>query len=405
VQTAADHIPSIALLSAAAGSAQVNSGPSSLLVGGKSMLQLQIDALAALGVARFLVEVDAVTGALLQILDANRKAGRAVEFVRSGADVNRTLQPNDRLWVQAENLYVAPTLLKGLAFQKSPFVVTMDGRDENEPFERIDINTRWAGIAFVDAAMLRMFDSLPEGWSMTSSVLRQALQDQTRRLPLPQKAVHAGDIRIVGSPGGVNAINSKILAERLGNTEGLVESKVLTPLAIATAPMIWRLPNGPRVVSVAKVASAGLALGLALFDLDIAALALGLTSIMLNAIEAATTERDDSFFASRVVPIFSWILLGLAAMIVPATETGYLGEGTLSVVMVVGLTLLAIKIELPRWAGYWLKSPALIALLGLLLSNIIGFADLMQWTSLGQLGVLVAAAWAGKAAEKKDQQA
>lgn len=395
-----NNIPKIALLSSAAASDDAVAGQAHDAVGGQSLLEYQISLLARLGVSRFYVEVDNVTGSLLGLADKSRNKGRQVEFVRSGLDVQRSLQPDDRLWVQSEALYVAPVLLKQLLKRPGTFVATLDGRDENNAFERIDLNTRWAGIAVVSAATISALHSLPEGWSMTSSLLRQALQDKVAFCPLHQQNVQNGQIRIVQSAEDIGILNRQILIDRTGDRGGFIETTVIGPLAARVAPLIWRTAYGAKVVRGASVIMAVSAVGVGAYGWYMAAIGAAMVAIILNILRDTVVEPDDNAVFSRAVPIVTWILLGIAALVTAWTDMRYSSDGMFAVVNVVGLAMLAQKLTLPIWAERVLKSPALLSVLALVATPVGGFAQAMQWIGIAQLGALMVAKWRGNIRKK-----
>lgn len=393
--------PVIALLSAA--TVAENGGPAEMVgfVGGQSLLELQIGNLATCGVGRFIVEVEHVTGALLQIADRNRKMGRSIDFIRSAADVHRLLQPDDRLWIQSDSLHIAPPILQQLLARPDAFIGTLDGRDENAAFERIDLNTRWAGLAMVDAATINALGDLPEGWSMTSSVLRQALQDKVALVRLAQQHIQAKDIRMVNSVHDVGDLNRTILQGRVSDAGGFVETRILIPIAAQIAPSIWHSSLAKTILNGSGIAFAFGALAMAVLGFGIAAISLGLVAIALNILRAIVIDVQAGTALSKSVPFVMWALLAMTVLITARLDGRSTSDGSFAGVAVVGLALLSHKMVLPIWAVRIMKSPALLAIMSLVTTPLIGFTAAMQWIAVSQLGVLVAATWAGNIRKKK----
>ncbi len=403
-----NSIPDTALLSAALATVDANitgAEISSSTVGGQSLLEHQIGLLGRLGVSRFLIEVEHVTGALLHLADTNSKTGRSVEFVRSGSDVQRLMHAGDRLWVQAEAVYVAPDLLKQMLSRAGAFLVTLDGRDENVAFERIDLNTRWAGVAVVEAQTVVALQNLPEGWSMTSSILRQALQDKVSFNALNQKNVQNGDVRLVRSAEDFSALNQEILVGRIDQSGGFLETRILAPIAARIAPSVWRLSSGTALVKGASIILAASSLGLGVTGFVPAAIVAAMIAIALNILGATVADRNNSTSLSRLTPPTVWTLLGLSTLATARTDMSYSSDGIFAALTVVGLALLAQKLILPVWARQTLKSPALIVLLLLIASPIAGFTQALQWIGIAQLGAMIFAKWVANDWEKKAKQA
>ncbi len=391
--------PDVALLSAALATGDASGATpemTSNALGGQSLLEHQIRQLGHLGVSRFLVEVDHVTGALLHLADSNSKNGRSVEFVRSGSDIQRLLQPSDRMWVQSEAVYVAPNLLKQMLSHAGAFIVTLDGRDENEAFERIDLNTRWAGVALLEAQTAVSLQNLPEGWSMTSSILRQALQDKVGFYALNQQYIQEGKLRLVRSVQDFSTLNREILVGRIDQSGGFLETRILAPIAARIAPTVWGISAGPVLVSGASIISAASSLGLGAMGFIPAAIVAAMIAIVLNILGATVADRNDSTPLSRLAPMAVWALLGISTLAAARADMSYSSDGIFAALIVVGLAVLAQKLVLPVWGRQTLKSPALIAILSLIASPITGFPQALQWIGIAQLSAMIIASWTAK---------
>ncbi len=389
-------IPDVALLSAALATGDANVAAPEITnstLGGQSLLEHQIGQLGRLGVSRFLVEVDHVTGALLHLADSNSKNGRSVEFVRSGSDIQRLLHPSDRLWVQSEAVYVAPDLLKQMLNSAGALIVTLDGRDENEAFERIDLNTRWAGVALLEAQTAFSLQNLPEGWSMTSSILRQALQDKVGFYALNQQYIQEGKLRLVRSVQDFSTLNREILVGRINQSGGFLETRMLAPIAARIAPSVWGISAGPALVSGASIISAASSLALGATGFIPAAIVAAIVAIVLNILGATVADRNDSTPLSRLAPLAVWVLLGFSTLATARLDMSYSSDGIFAALIVVGLAVLAQKLVLPAWARQVLKSPALITILMLIASPVVGFTQALQWIGIAQLAAMIASLW------------
>jgi hypothetical protein len=100
------------------------------------------------------------------------------------------------------------------------------------------------------------------------------------------------------------------------------------------------------------------------------------------------------------VPVATWILLGLGAVVTARTDMSYSSDGMFAVINVIGLAMLAQKLKLPIWAEKVLKSPALLAVLALVATPVGGFGQAMQCIGIGQLGGLIVAKWRGNIRKK-----
>jgi len=241
---------SVALLSVTGGDVSAahasTDKPNTALAGG-SLVDYQIKTLFRAGISRFLVEVENMDGAMLALADQWRQKNVLVDFVRTGADIQRYLKLDDRIWVQSGQLYVQPDFVETLSKSTDNFVATVDGRDENSLFERIDLNTRWAGISIVGASTIATLKDLPEDWSIISSLLRQAILAKVPLRLLSQQHVNNGTLNIVQGPQDFVQLNKQILRRRVLSQPGFVEARVLGPVSAKLVPSYGKV--WPRLSS------------------------------------------------------------------------------------------------------------------------------------------------------------
>lgn len=395
----------IALLSAANATDDLSAGLAMALAGGEPLLAHQISALRNQGITRFLIEVDSVSGALLTLADKFKRSGCSVDFVRSASDLQPFLRLNESLLVQSEALYLSSDLLDNLLAESAPFIATLDGRDENAAFERMDLNTRWAGLAIIGASTVSSLGALPEGWSITSSLLRQAMQDRVRLVPLPQQHVQTGRLRLISTANDADQLSQQILLGRGRRHNGFVETKIFGPLAARLAPYVWRSPSGPNLVDISTVAFGSASLGLAVIGWNISAISTAILAIFLNILRSTTRDTARNVGLSKFVEPIIWGVLGIGAITAAHGDYSYSSDGIFAAITMTGLALLAQQLNLPQWGRYALKSPALLALALLAATPIAGFALAAQWISITQLAALILAKWAHKLPAKKAGQA
>ncbi|MEP7349006.1 MAG: hypothetical protein ABI668_03540 [Sphingorhabdus sp.] len=384
----------VALLSAASVTeGGTDSNIALAVVGGDPLLAHQITALRHVGIKAFLIEVDHVPGALLTLADKVRRDGCSVEFVRSVDDLKKQIRTSQLLLIQAEGLFAAPEFLASVLEGPDPFVATVDGRDENEPFERMDLNTRWAGLAVLNAATVASLEPLPDGWSISSSLLRQAMRDAVPNRLIKQSNIQHGFLLKISSADDTEQLTRRILANRAGRERGFIESRLFGPIVTRIAPLIWRSPSGGVLLDGFMLGASAASFALAAFNWHIAAICGAFLAVFLNSVrQAASSSGFEQGLARWITPLMWTLLAGAVVWGARATslETfdGFFTAGTL-----IGLTILARHLKLPVWAERLLRSPALIAGLMLVLTPWVGFATAAKCVSLGQLLLLIVAKW------------
>lgn len=397
----------VALLSAASiGDAGKGGNEGALQrIAGQSLLGCQMLALKASGVSKFLIEVDNVPGELLHLADTIRHHGAAVDFVRSTIDLRKFLKPEGRLLIQAEAHYFSTAAIGELMLQLAPFVAVVDGRDDNAAFERIDLNTRWVGFAVLDAPMALSMDELPPGWSITSSLLRHAIQNNVRLQKVAQADLQRGEIARVASPADADKIVGRMLSDRTERSPGFIERILFGNIAKRIAPTIWDAHNGAIAVGVTRFISAFASIGFAAMGWSIAAALGALFTLFMHSIYGVVQCLNESGARQNWQNKLLWLSLVASFFIVAWTNADY-GSDTLAFVTVVtGLALLGQKMNLPRWAAGVLQSPALLAA-ALLLSAILSeFSVGTKILALTQLAALVAALYLPRSTGKNRNHA
>ena len=379
-----------AILSAVIGN---EAGYPSISAAGQPILAHQIAALRSAGVSKFLIEVDSVPGTLLAMADRLMQSGCTVDFVRSINDVRDKLGNSELVIIQAEGVYVEPDLLLDLLRQGGTFTVTVDGRDENEAFERMDLNTRWAGLAVVSVQTVTSIGELPDGWSMTSSLLRQAMQDGVVQRALKQSELQAGRLRRILSVADAENLATELMAKRAGKEPGLIEAQLLTPFAAKIASSLWHNRSRTVYSDAITLFLGALSLGLAGAGWTFAAAGSAMAGIFGNSVRLALGNHEAAGGLSRWVEPVMWVLLGTALILAASGDDYQISDGVFAGGVVVGLAVLARHLRLPEWARKSIQSPALIALLLLLIAPIAGAATAAKSLAGLQLFLLIVAKW------------
>ncbi len=380
----------VALLSAASAS---EGGAALPNAGEQSVLAHQIAALRSVGVRKFLIEVENVSGALLAMADRLTKAGNSVDFIRLAPDLQTKLHGSDILIVLAEGTYIAPKLLATLLEHSGAFISTVDGRTENAAFERMDLNTRWAGLGVIPINSVAKIGALPEGWSITSSLLRQAMQDNVSQLPLKQSYLQDGDLRRIDLAADAEKLTSEIMARRAAREPGFVEARIFAPVATRLAKILW--PISARIaLSDGATLLLGAASGaLAGFGFVTGAAVAAIAAMLANAVRLALGNAEQNQRGLDFVETVLWLLLAFALILATSTDVFQSSEGLFAGSVVAGLALLARQLRLPDWAKKTLQSPALIVLSVMLTHSISGIATAAKAVAIVQLLLLIVAKW------------
>ena len=398
------NFPTIALLTVACDNdsgqgAASGAGRSDLA--GISLIEYQIMTLARAGIQRFLIEVENIDGVLIALADRCASRKLTVDFVRTGGDILRDVNADDRVWVQSGQLYVQLGLVETLLKSAENFIATIDGRDENRAFERIDINTRWAGVSVVGYDTIAMLRDLPEDWSIISSLLRQALLAKVPFRPLSQQHVHNGTLTVLTGAQDFSELNRQILRRRVASRAGFIEGQLFGPILARLVPLIWQSATAVTATKFAAPLIALAAIVLGLGNLVTAATVAAFLSIAANTLRLAVTDDADGSDHIQILSIVTWTLIILAMFGSAYVATSHHSSGLFAAFAVASLAYLTHKMVMPRWAKQMLHSPAALALYAIIGAATVGITIILQWIMVFQLSVLMIASMMRDAEGKK----
>ena len=283
----------------------------------------------------------------------------------------------------------SPMLLELVLDERKPVIATVDGREENENFERMDLNTRWSGLALLDLRSVAALQDLPDGWSLGSSLLRQAMQSAVPMRLLRQGYVQKGDLRKIGSKDDAAQLTRQLLSRRIESEEGLVEGSLFGPAAATMAPRIWQSSSGALVLDAAAFGSAALSVASIFPKWTIASIAFGVIALMFNSARHVVNQVSPKKHVSTLANYAFWGILVAALFAVHWSPAVRPLDNIFAPAILAGLAISARSIALKGWTKRVLRSPALIASLLLGLTPVIGISSAVKAVSLAQMLVLI----------------
>ena len=147
---------------------------------GRTLVEYQARGAAAAGANPVVVMVERIPVALQESFERLRGEGITVTPVSDGNDAAGCFEPGTRILQIGDG--VAPDIadLTRLAELEEPAVATVPDDEEHDSYERIDADSRWAGIALVDSATLSSTAAMLGDWDLQSTLLRRAIQSGAR---------------------------------------------------------------------------------------------------------------------------------------------------------------------------------------------------------------------------------
>jgi hypothetical protein len=153
-----------------------------LPLAGRTLLEYQVRCAAAAGAGPIVIVVERVPQLLQDAVERLRLDGVGVW---AASDVNEALsrfEAGSLILLIGDGIAPPADLVARLADEPEPAVATVPDDERHDMFERIDAESRWAGVALVDARLLGSTAAMLGDWDLQSTLLRRTLQEGATRL-------------------------------------------------------------------------------------------------------------------------------------------------------------------------------------------------------------------------------
>jgi hypothetical protein len=198
-----------------------------LPLSGRTLLEYQVRCAAAAGAAPIVVMVERVPQALQDAFERLRMDGVGVFPVSDVREAVSRFEAGSMILILGDGVVPAADLVGALAEEAQPAVATVPDDEAHEQFERIDAQSRWAGVAVVDARLLGSTAAMLGDWDLQSTLLRRAIQDGALLLPV---APNGGEPLLVDSVEQLQGFQQHLIAASRGARTDLVSRFLLPPV-------------------------------------------------------------------------------------------------------------------------------------------------------------------------------
>jgi hypothetical protein len=154
-----------------------------LPLSGRTLIEYQVRCAAAAGTAPIVVVVERVPQALQDAFERLRLDGIGVFPVSDIGEAVSRFEAGASIMLIGDGIAPTADLVARLAEEPEPVVVTVPDDEAHQSYERIDAESRWAGVAVVDARLLGSTAAMLGDWDLQSTLLRRAIQEGALRLP------------------------------------------------------------------------------------------------------------------------------------------------------------------------------------------------------------------------------
>jgi len=188
-----------------------------LPLAGRTLIEYQARCVAAAGAAPIVVVVERVPQALQDAFERLRLDGIGVFPVSDVNEAVSRFEAGSMILLIADGLAPPANLVVQLGEEPEPAVAVVPDDEPHEAFERIDGNSRWAGVAMVDAHLLGSTAAMLGDWDLQSTLLRRTIQEGARRLDATESG---GEPLLVGSADDLAGFQRHLIeASRGGRTD------------------------------------------------------------------------------------------------------------------------------------------------------------------------------------------
>jgi len=179
-----------------------------LPLAGRTLIEYQVRCASAAGAAPVIVVVERVPQALQDAFERLRLDGIGVFPISDVGEAVSRFEAGSMILLIGDGIAPTADLVARLADEAEPAVTTVPDDEGHEAFERIDAQSRWAGVALVDARLLGSTAAMLGDWDLQSTLLRRAIQEGARRLPVAEAG---GEPLLAESAGQLEDFQRKLL--------------------------------------------------------------------------------------------------------------------------------------------------------------------------------------------------
>jgi hypothetical protein len=197
-----------------------------LPLAGRTLLEYQVRCAAAAGAAPIIVVVERVPQALQDALERLRLDGVGVVAVSAIDEAVSRFEAGSMILLIGDGVAPPAGLVAQFADEPEPAVGTVPDNEAHSAFERIDGESRWAGLALIDAQLLGSTAAILGDWDLQSTLLRRVLQEGALRVRVGEDGAEP---LLVDSAIQLEAFQRTLVAASRGARSDW-SSRFLTPL-------------------------------------------------------------------------------------------------------------------------------------------------------------------------------
>jgi hypothetical protein len=208
---------------------------------GRTLFEYQVRCVAAAGAAPIVVVVERVPQALQDAFERLRLDGIGVFPVSDVQEAVSRFEAGASIMLLGDGIAPTADLVAAIAEESEPVVLTVPDDEAHESFERIDGESRWGGLAVVDAHLLGSTAAMLGDWDLQSTLLRRAIQEGALRLP----AERSSEPILVERANDLGNFQRRLLDSSRGARTDWVSRYILPPFEELATEQLMDTPVRP----------------------------------------------------------------------------------------------------------------------------------------------------------------
>lgn len=198
-----------------------------LPLAGRTLIEYQVRCASAAGAAPVVVIVERVAQALQDAFERLRLDGVGVFPVSDVNEAVSRFEAGSMILLIGDGVVPSAELVAAIADEPEAAVAIVADDESHERFERIDGQSRWAGVALVSAHLLGSTAAMLGDWDLQSTLLRRTLQDGALRIRADDAG---GEPLLADSPDQLQDFQRRLLAGSRAVRTDWVSRYVLPPV-------------------------------------------------------------------------------------------------------------------------------------------------------------------------------
>lgn len=231
-----------------------------LPLAGRTLIERQAKLAARAGARKIIVLVEKVAPDLLAAIDRLRNEGIIVVLARSAEEAAEQVDPSDPLLLVADGFIGDESQLRRVAAASPPALLTVPDTSADDRFERIDAESRWAGLALIDGALLAETASMLRDWDSQSTLLRRAVQAGARMIAARGESEDGGpaELTIAERIADLASVHHRIVGRASSGRSDWISRFMLAPVERAATHALMAGTIGTQAIGAAAIALTGL---------------------------------------------------------------------------------------------------------------------------------------------------